>query len=50
MNETVKDIYMLMLSSNVKYDSQEERKFDARWLLIDLGVPLIGRIVDGAID
>lgn len=44
MNSTVEDIYITMLSKD--YFSVESRVWDARWMLIDLGLPWTVKIID----
>lgn len=39
MKELLKDIYITILSKNIEWD-METRITEARWLLVELGVPM----------
>jgi hypothetical protein len=38
MNDTLKEVYITMLSKNINWGA-DSRAFEAQWLLVDLGVP-----------
>jgi hypothetical protein len=44
MNETIKDVYITMLSKNINWGA-ESRAFEAQWLLCEVGVPMTVEIV-----
>lgn len=44
MDDTLKDVYVTMLSKNIEWGT-DSRVAEARWILIDLGVPLTLEVI-----